>query len=244
MYLLLKKIKNIFFKNYSVDIDLRYLPVLDVIKRNKINEDKILEVGSGDMGIIPYLKKKVVGLDIEFNNEENKFLKKIKFDGQKFPFADDKFNLTISVDNIEHVLPEKRHDFIKEMVRATKKLIILVVPCGKLSYEQDVELYKYFQKIHNVENKFFCEHIANGLPEIGDLKDIIIKCAEELNKKIKIVKVEKLLNLKIRNFIMRCRISKNIFLIILYYLFILLLPARRLLNFGNCYRQLIYIKII
>ena len=45
---------------------MRYLPVIDLIKKYKLKNNNILEIGSGDLGITPYLKKKVVGLDIFF----------------------------------------------------------------------------------------------------------------------------------------------------------------------------------
>jgi SAM-dependent methyltransferase len=242
--MILKKIKNKIFKNYSTDIALRYLPVADILEEINKEHEKILEVGSGDLGITPYYKEKITGIDIKYNKEKNELLKKIYYNGKVFPFKEDEFDITISVDNIEHLPNNNRKDFIKEILRVTKKTILLVIPCGRLSYEQDIKLFQYFFKIHKKKDRFFSDHIKNGLPEIKDVILMLEISAKELNKSIKILKKDNLLNLKIRYFIMKCKISNNLLLSTLYYIFLLVLPIRKMLNFGNCYRQILYIKII
>ena len=58
------------------------------------------------------------------------------------------------------------------------------------------------------------------------------------------IKIEqKLVNIVVRKFFMKCKISKNVFLSGLYYILLLLLPFRGFLNFGECYRCLFYISV-
>jgi len=242
--MILKNIKNIVLRDYSTDTALRYLPAVDILKKIKNEQNKILEVGSGDLGITPYYKKNITGLDVEYDNRRNGLLKKIKFNGKIFPFKDNEFDVTISVDNIEHLPASAREFFLKEILRVTKKEIILIAPCGKFSYEHDIKLYDFFYNIHKKRDKFLEDHKQNGLPEADDLIAMIKTSAGELNKNIKITKNEKSLNLKIRYFIMKCKISKNIFLSVLYYMFLSLLPLRNFFNYGNCYRRIIIVKII
>lgn len=231
------------FNNYSTDIALRYFSVIDIIRKDKLDVGKMLEVGSGDLGITPYLKKKVVGLDIEFTDNSYELLKKVKFNGKDFPFKDNEFCITISVDNIEHIPKDRRKDFIREMLRVTDNTLILVVPYGQLSYRHDAKLSDYFYRVNKKTDKFLNEHINNGLPEMDDLILMLKTSSESLNRNIKIIENKKILNLKLRYFIMKCKISKNKFLNILYYIFLFFLPLRNLFNFGNCYRRIIYLKI-
>lgn len=46
---------------------LRYLPIVDLLKKERLENSKILEIGSGSYGITPYLKKEVVGIDMSFD---------------------------------------------------------------------------------------------------------------------------------------------------------------------------------
>jgi len=239
----LKKIKNFIFGNYSTDVAFRYMPLVSLIKRDGFNNKKILEVGSGDTGIAVYLSQDITGLDVYFDENKIKNLEKVKYEGEIFPFEDNFFSLTISVDSLEHVLPAKREKFIQEMIRVSREGIILMVPAGRSSYQHDERLGKYFYQINKKSDKFINEHLRNGLPEDFEIKDYIEKACIALGKKGEVVISEKMLNLKFREMIMYCKISQNIFLSTLYYSFIILLPSWRLLNFGQCYRSLVYFKI-
>ncbi len=241
---MLKEIKNKILKDYSTDIAFRYLPVIDIIKKNDLMSSKILEVGSGDLGITTYFKKEITGLDIKFSNQTDQFLKKVEYDGNFFPFKNNEFDTVISVDSFEHIPPEKRQNFINEIMRVAKFFFILVVPCGRLSYAHDLKLADYFLKInHYQDNNFFYEHINNGLPEVKEIIKFIEAAAKNFNKNIIMDGPKKLLNLQLREIIIKCKINKSPMLKIIYYLFLFLLPLRNFLNFGNCYRRLFYIRI-
>lgn len=235
--------KKCLFKNYSADIALRYLPVVEIIKKSRLGDSRILEVGSGDFGITTYLKKKITGIDVEFSSHGNGLVEKIEYSGNLFPFKNNEFDTVISVDALEHIAKERRQNIINEILRTAQKAIILVVPCGKLAHKHDIKLSEYFYNTHKRQDKFLNEHISNGLPEIDEIVVMTNQAAEKLNKKIKIAPLKKILNLKIRYFIMKCKISKNFILSILYYLFLLFLPIRKFLNFGECYRCLFYVKV-
>lgn len=240
---LLKNIKNKLFKDYSTDIALRYLPVVEVIRKSKYTNDTILEVGSGDLGITPYLKRKVIGLDVVFGSLENDLLQKVGYNGSRFPFDDNKFDLVIGVDSLEHIAKDKRQEFINEIARVAKKAVIVVVPSGIEAYELDKELADYFNNIHGYYDTYLSEHIENGLPENNEVFELFKNAAKIVNKKIKLRPPRKLSNLQIQKCIMKCSISRNIILSILYYLFILLLPVRKFINFGKCYRQLFFVEV-
>ncbi|MEK7165831.1 MAG: hypothetical protein AAB874_03430, partial [Patescibacteria group bacterium] len=47
-------------------IALRYLPIIDELRKNGFLNVDVLEVGSGSIGIVPYLRHQVVGVDIAF----------------------------------------------------------------------------------------------------------------------------------------------------------------------------------
>ena len=238
-----KKIKKLLLGDASTDIAFRYLPVVELIKKNKFNRSTILEIGSGDLGITPYYSGEVIGIDISFDQPSSRQLKKIKIDGPIFPFKDNEFETSISIDVFEHIKPEERLAYFIEIFRVTRKGFILVLPVGNLSYEHDKKLGDYFFKIHNKKDKFINEHLENNLPSIAVLHHELFRAAELSEKKIELTEEKKLLNLTIRQMLMEFKISKSRFKKIIYFSFLSLARFQSIFNFGECYRRLFFIKI-
>ena len=222
---------------------LRYFPVASQIKKLKLEKSKILEIGSGSLGIVPYLKTKIDGLDVDFSGPQTSLLNKIKSSAQQLPFRKNSYDVVISVDVLEHLPKEIREKAIYEMLRVAKKLIVIVVPTGKLSEAQDHYLQAHAKKILNSSNQFLDEHVRYGLPTTENILVAIDKSLRKLGKQAKI-KSSPNLNLQVRNILMRTWITKNR---LIYYLYmkgyLIILPLLKLANFGNCYRTVFVIEL-
>lgn len=231
----------IFFR-WHPEVALRYLPIADEIKKYDTITD-ILEVGSGGLGIAPYLNKVVTGIDTSFKPPYHPKLIKIKGSVLKLPFEDQSYDCVISADLIEHLAPQIRSKAINEMMRVAKDLIIISVPCGKLSYIQDLELSNYYKKIFNTKYDFFQQHCKFGLPEKKEILDKIRYASKLYKRKLKII-IKGNENLAIQKFLMHGWITKNpIKNIIFRKFFLLLIPLFRFLDREPYYRQIFIIKI-
>ena len=232
-----------FFWRQHPETALRYLPVVNILNKLKFQDAKILEIGSGSLGITPYLKREIDGLDVDFTGPQTQLVNKIKGTADKIPFRKNSYDVVVSVDVLEHLQKETREKAITELLRVAKKLVIIVTPIGELSEKQDHELFAYWKKIFKEPNKFLEEHIKNGLPRVDEILVQIDKSSQRLKKSAKITS-SPLLNLLVRNILMRTWISKNK---LMYYLYmkgyLLFLPALIFANFGNCYRRIFVIKL-
>lgn len=238
----IKDFFNKYFWRQHPEAALRYLPVVDEIKKIKLKNGTILEVGSGSLGIVPYLKREIDGLDIDFSGPQTKLLKKTKGKAMQLPFRKNSYDTVISVDVLEHLKPEDRPVAIFETLRVAKKLAVIVVPVGKEAEKQDYELNIYWQKIFQDKNQFLDEHVKNGLPTVDQLLVEIDKSLRKLNKNAK-VSSKPNLNLSVRNMLMKTWITKNKYLYYLYMKgFLLLIPLLKYANFGNCYRRVLVIE--
>lgn len=240
---ILKKFFDRFFWRQHPEAALRYLPVVAVIKQAGLSDSKILEVGSGSLGIIPYFKRAIDGVDIDFSGPATPLLTKIKGSAENLPFRKNSYDVVVSVDALEHLPTQNRQKAIYEMLRVAKKLAVIVVPVGDLSQAQDRELDLLWRKIFGGPNQFLAEHVKHGLPTQEQVLVYIDKCRRLLKKNAK-VKSSPILNLQVRQLLMRTWITKNKFLYYLYLKgYLLAVPLLRLANFGNCYRRIFVIEL-
>lgn len=244
--IIIRNAKNFFdrfFWRQHPETALRYIPVVNVLNKLKLQNAKILEVGSGSLGITPYLKRAIDGLDVDFTGPQTPLVNKIKGTADEIPFRKNSYDVVISVDVLEHLKKEAREKAITELLRVAKKLAIIVVPTGELSEKQDRNLFEYWKRIFKEPNQFLEEHVKNGLPRVDEILVQIDKSSQRLKKSTKITS-SPLLNLLVRNILMRTWISKNK---LIYYLYLkgylLLLPALVFANFGNCYRRIFVIEL-
>ena len=243
--LLEKNIRDFFDRFFHLqhpETALRYLPVVEVLKKHKLDKSKILEVGSGSLGITPYLKRAIDGLDVDFTGPQTTLVNKIKGTADKILSRKNSYDVVIAVDVLEHLQKEFREKAITEFIRVAKKLAIIVVPVGELSEKQDKEFHQHWEKIFKTPNQFLEEHVKNGLPKVDEILVQIDKSSQKIGKSAKVTS-SSLLNLKVRNILMRTWISKNKFMYYLYLKgYLLLLPVLKFANFGNCYRRIFVIE--
>lgn len=237
-----------FFSGFSCwrwhpEVTLRYLPVVREIKKYP-KDSKILEIGSGSLGITPYLKRPVTGLDLDFSGPVFPFLKPVLGDARKLTFKAESFDLVISIDLIEHLPIKSRGKVIEEMLQVAKKEVIIALPCGQKSFAQDKVLYQEYVKNFKKPFIYLKEHIENGLPETGEIVALIKQSLKKTKKKatIKIIPNE---NLQLRAFLMKGWMRKNFLLDIFFRKILLLfLPIFFLINKPPYYRQIFFVKII
>ena len=117
------------FNGWDISIALRYLPIVDALKKIVKPSDKILEVGSEISGITTYYPRAITGLDQGFDyTRQNKYLRPVVGSAVAMPFKDKSFDYVISVDCLEHIPPKLRSKAVEEMLQVAKKAFISPSP--------------------------------------------------------------------------------------------------------------------
>lgn len=160
----------------SINMKLRYKPVVAKLKklRNQNKNLKVLEVGSGSKGITRFFKHPVVGMDIGFQDHKNKYLKEVIGSAtKKFPFESDEFDVVIAIDAIEHFPKKERLKSLKEMLRVSKKHIIIAGPFQITKWDRLVlkRWPKNSPTYLNVK-----EHLDCGIPDESEIKSVFKNC--------------------------------------------------------------------
>lgn len=230
------------FYRWHPEVAIRYLPIADQIKLISHHEP-VLDVGSGGLGIAPYLGENISGLDTSFQPPIHPLIHPKIGSGEKIPFGDRSFSVVVSVDTLEHVPPQKREIILREMIRVAKTTVIIAVPTGLKSQSQDRNLAVYYQRKFGREFPFFLEHEKYSLPSEKDLEKLVTAALAK-NHRTARVSFKGNENLNLRIFLMKGWITTNTLENIFQRKILLLaLPAFKLFDKPPYYRTIATIKL-
>jgi hypothetical protein len=154
---------------------IRYCKVLDQ-NRDLFDASKsILEVGSGNIGVARYLKRKVVGLERDFIGPVDEWLEPAHGNILDIPFADRSFDIVLCVDVLEHLSESSRSQAISELIRCARSKVIISCPCGSSAEEGERHLADLFRRSGVGVQGWLAEHITNGLPSVGSIFKELVK---------------------------------------------------------------------
>lgn len=220
---------------------LRYLPMVECIK--EYDNPVVVEIGSGGLGIGPYLKRPFVGVDLQFDHPKSSHLIPMQGSVLDIPLPSLYADVVVNSDMLEHIPTSKRQQAVSELFRIAKRCIIIGVPVGKAAAAQDKELDKLYRDTHHKPHPFLAEHVTNGLPEIDDLKKYIDQAAKKYHRQYQLT-IKPNQNLRLRRWLMEGWVSQNLFVNIFFRKILLIaIPLMRHLNQSPVYRQLFIITL-
>lgn len=111
---------------------------------------------------------RVTVIDIMFANgaEPGSY---IRADGARLPFQSGAFDLVVSLDSLEHVVPARRIDYVSELLRVSRGYVLLLAPFAREDVVLAERLLAEFIRVVNQEEQpQLREHRENGLPELEE----------------------------------------------------------------------------
>jgi SAM-dependent methyltransferase len=229
------------YPDQTTEVALRYLPVVRLLRQS--GASKVLEVGSGDLGLTPYSREfDLTGLDTAFS-KPNPDMVQVEGSGARLPFDDRTFDAVISVDSLEHMPAGDRESAVTEVLRTALRRAIIAVPSGERAMAQDEILAERYRQVRGEDYPFLQEHLENSLPEADELERALNRALKRLGRGGAIV-LHRNTNLWLRSLLMKGWISRNKFF---HNLAILgLMPLAGLLsrlNIGHCYRVIAVVDL-
>ncbi|MDP3724269.1 MAG: methyltransferase domain-containing protein [bacterium] len=225
---------------------IRYLPIvhaITVLDQTLGHSATILEIGAGEWGIVPYLGRAVDAVDPGIKHPFTKDLHLKKGSALQILCDDKSYDVVLSSDMLEHLPNEDRQKAVFEMVRVARHLVVIAVPCGTNSRKHDMQmdlLYQFWRKKHEPSME---EHARYRLPDGEDVLEMIHAALAQNGRKGSITK-EKNLNIGMRQFLIQWWIFPWRWS---YYFYLkgllLIVPFRRFLNFGHCYRVIFTVRL-
>jgi hypothetical protein len=160
---------------WNIDAAVRYRPVVQLLRRAATPASHVLEIGSGPYGVTLFWPRQVVGYDVDFSGPDLGCLQRVKAagDGGRLPFADRQFDFVLSLDTLEHVPPAGRAAMIAELVRVTRRWLVVSAPCGAAAAQYDAKLEAWLREHIRMEHRWLGEHFQHGLPEAAEIEDAL-----------------------------------------------------------------------
>ena len=229
------------YPDQSTEVALRYLPVVRYLR--EAGASKVLEVGSGDLGLTPYSDEfELTGLDTAFGNP-NESMRQVTGAVDRLPFEDRTFDAVISVDSLERLAPDDRENAVTEILRTALRRAVIAVPSGAGAEAQDRALDERYRRLKGKENPFLHERLDNPLPEKEELEQMLTRSLRRLGRTGSF-SLHKNANLRLRSFLMKGWMSDSRFYRNLGA--VGLLPFAGMLsklNLGRCYRIIAVIDL-
>jgi SAM-dependent methyltransferase len=143
----------------------RYFPILEELSKHVGGNCRILEIGSGTLGIGEFARVPFVGCDISFTAKPKKPMLPVISSAMQLPFATGSFDVVIASDVMEHVPPEQREKLIAEALRVARKGAVFGFPCGRDAFLLDQKLFSDYQRRGMPPPIWLEEHMQHPFPD-------------------------------------------------------------------------------
>jgi len=98
----------------------------------------------------------------------------VQGDGTALPFKDKSFDVVVTSDVYEHVLPEGRNAFVENLLRVSGEFVILGAPFYSVENTlAEKIIFEFIRKVLHSEHTQLKEHIENRLPDADELASLI-----------------------------------------------------------------------
>ena len=100
----------------------------------------------------------------------------IQGDGVRMPFKDKRFDMVSALDVIEHVPPDSREIFLREICRVSLDLVLVSTPFPDENVKKaENMLFEQVKHLYGLTHQQLEEHRRYGLPEVGMVAGVLEK---------------------------------------------------------------------
>lgn len=224
-----------------LDIIHRYKPIIDLLAHEQCSHHArvILEVGSGNGGVAQYVSDMpIINYDVNFTGQRLRHVRYVRGSANQLPFKDKSCSWVVSVDMLEHIAEEKRHEAIRELLRVSKHGMILAFPDGKKvrPYER---AFQALYRLSGSRHVWLEDHLTYATPEATQVVDYItdivsVKCNVRVIKNVNLVVwfLSMIVSLPLLMLSKLCKISLKTYMCLFGW-------TTHVVSFGECYRAIV-----
>ncbi|MGH8934265.1 MAG: class I SAM-dependent methyltransferase [Egibacteraceae bacterium] len=166
----------------------RYQLAADVVDAVRSSSPAaVLDVGGGPGSLATFLGgDRVVASDLTVSRWHEPAPSLVMADGAALPFPDRAFDVVVTLDTLEHVVPKKRSTVLRELMRTSRGWVLAVCPCATAGVaEADAALLSYVRTVFGEEFPTVTtlqEHLAFGLPDASQVEAVLREQGGEVTR--------------------------------------------------------------
>lgn len=139
---------------------------------------RILEVGANEHKNLEHFlpEDDILYLDIKLSEEKLKDEHYILGDATDMEFEDNSFDIIVALDVYEHVLPERRINFLREVSRVAKVGFVICAPFADemgAVHRAEERMSEAYRVLYGIPHPWLREHLENGLPKLKETEQIL-----------------------------------------------------------------------
>lgn len=152
---------------------MRYAPIRDRLAQAR---GPILEVGSGSIGLGEFVSHPFVGCDLGFDRRHfTSHIRPVGASAMHLPFRSDAFDVVVCLDVLEHVPRQDRRAAVAELIRVSRRLVIVAAPMGGVAKGADLLLAAAYAAAGASTPGWLEEHVAlaHEFPSTDELESTL-----------------------------------------------------------------------
>lgn len=175
-----------FLYKFAWDTRCRNIDVAGVLQPLVKEGTTILDAGCGEYGLAAFMPgANITGVDILPKDAVDPRLNYIHGSIIDLPFEAGAFDLSVSVDVLEHLPEELRPPAVEQLVKVTRRAIIITFPDGERARRIDVDFERELKKHNMPLPDWLEEHLAQRYPEAGEITADIEAAAKEAGRVVR-----------------------------------------------------------
>ncbi len=134
--------------------------------------ESVLDVGCGPHGLACAAPNaRFVGTDVLFAGQVANGMTALHTDPGPLPFADASFDTVVCLDTLEHIPPQDRAGFVRELARVAARRVIVACPSEGSAQLQDILRLEYSVRGIPLPG-WLNEHDEHGLPTAAQISEV------------------------------------------------------------------------
>jgi len=148
---------------------------------------RLLDAGCGNSGIASFLPDvPIVGVDLEPPPDRSANVTFQLASICELPFQDRAFPVVSCIDVLEHLSPAERERAISELVRVTRRHLLIACPHGQRASACDSRFLRAYQMAGGSPPSWVAEHQAYPYPDASSIKSSLLACARATGRALKV----------------------------------------------------------
>lgn len=176
-----------FLYKFAWDTRCRNVDVARILRELTAHDARILDAGCGEYGLAAFMPAaNITGADILPTGSVDPRLNYVHGSIVDLPFENGSFDAAVSVDVLEHLPENLRSYAIRQLVRVTRKAIVITFPDGERARTIDADFERELRSRQMPRPDWLVEHLAHRYPETVETTAEIDVAARDTGRAVRI----------------------------------------------------------